>query len=242
VSLELSILVPARDEEPNLEALVGEVEALRRTGLAAELIIVDDGSTDGTPALLSRLARSRPWLRPFRLPEGRGQSAALAAAIQEAKGSLLATLDADLQNDPADLLTLLPPLRRGEADLVQGVRVDRRDSAFRKLSSFVGYAARRAILGDLTRDTGCSTRVFTPELGRRLPLALRGMHRFVPVLSRGMGARIIEVPVSHRPRRAGRSKYGALSRAAAGLVDCLAVRWMLKRHRDPLRPAARAIE
>jgi dolichol-phosphate mannosyltransferase len=242
VTLELSILVPARDEEPNLAALVGEVELLVSAGLALELLVVDDGSKDGTAAILSELSRTRPWLRPFRLPEPRGQSAALAAAMREATGSFVATLDADLQNDPADLPALLPALRRGEADLVQGVRVDRRDSAFRMLSSFVGYAARRAILDDATNDTGCSTRVFTRALGLRLPLAFRGMHRFLPVLARGFGARVLEVPVNHRPRRAGKTKYGAVSRAATGLVDCLAVRWMLKRHADPLLSPEQAIE
>ena len=227
---ELSIVAPARDEEPNLTPFVEEVErVVLGAGVAAELVVVDDGSSDGSVPLLADLARGRPWLRPLRLPAPLGKSAALRAGILAARGSFVATLDADLQNDPADLVRLLPLLRSGEADLVQGIRVARRDSFAYRLASGVGHAARRLLLGDETRDTGCATRLMTSELALRLPLQLRGLHRFLPLVARRLGARVVEVPVAHRPRLHGRSHYGVLDRALPGLADCLGVRWLLSR-------------
>ena len=211
---ELSIAVPARDEEPNLAALVDEVRrSVVETGVDAELVIVDDGSRDGTPARLAELARLHPWLHAYRLEEPLGQSAALALAIAMARGRFIGMLDADLQNDPADLVPLLALVRRGDAELAQGVRVVRHDTAGRKLASAIGWAARRLILGDLTRDTGCTTRVLTESLARRLPLHLRGLHRFVPVYARGIGARVTEIPVDIA-RGAPASRSTGTSRAA----------------------------
>lgn len=227
---ELSIVAPARDEEPNLTLFVEEVErVVLGAGVAAELLVVDDGSSDGSVPLLAGLAQARPWLRPLRLPVPMGKSAALRAGILSAGGCFVATLDADLQNDPADLVRLLPLLRSGEADLVQGIRVARRDSFAYRVASGVGHAARRLLLGDETRDTGCATRLMTSDLALGLPLQLRGLHRFLPLVARRLGARVIEVPVAHRPRRHGRAHYGVLDRALPGLVDCLGVRWLLSR-------------
>jgi glycosyltransferase involved in cell wall biosynthesis len=232
--LSLTLVVPARDEEANVAALVHEVDAsLRARGIAVELVVVDDGSRDGTVERLAALAASRPWLRPLRLGAAAGKSAALRAGIREARAPLVATMDADLQDDPADLLPMLDLLLRGEAGFVQGCRVRRADGAVRVASAAVGRIARRIVLGDHTVDTGCGLRAMETKVALSLPLDLEGMHRFLPHLARGLGARVVEVPVSHRPRRAGKSRYGLLGRGVSGLADLLAVRWMSKRRRSP---------
>ncbi|HET7451748.1 MAG TPA: glycosyltransferase family 2 protein [Thermoanaerobaculia bacterium] len=227
---ELSLVIPARDEAANLPLLLAEIgTALDRAPF--EAIVVDDGSADGSAGILERLGREIGWLRPVLLERPAGQSAALAAGIRAAAGSAVATLDADLQNDPADLPGMWEIVRTGSADLVQGIRTERCDGRVRRAAEAVGRAARRAIVGDRTRDTGCATRVLTAELARRLPLDFDGMHRFVAAYASIVGARIVEVPVRHRPRRSGRSHYGLWERAAAGMHDALAVRWMRARYR-----------
>jgi glycosyltransferase involved in cell wall biosynthesis len=231
---ELSVVVPARDEAESLGPLLREIEErLLLPGLPVEVIVVDDGSRDETPALLAELARRQAWLVAIRREESVGQSAAIGTGICVARGAAIATLDADLQNDPADLPGLWEIVKSGRADLAQGLRSPRRDPAARRAAAAVGRLARRVLLNDTTQDTGCATRVFTTELGKRFPLHFRGMHRFLPVYARMLGARVVEVPVNHRPRRYGRSKYGVWNRAVSGLVDCLAVRWMLLRYRPP---------
>jgi glycosyltransferase involved in cell wall biosynthesis len=236
---ELSIVVPALNEEDNVGALIAQVQAaVIDAGISAELIVVDDGSTDQTLARLRELRDGRPWLRVLHRDTPQGQSAAMDAGIQQARGTFIATLDADLQNDPADLPAMLAVVRSGKADMAQGCRARRRDSAVRLFSSWVGRTARGLILGDKIRDTGCSTRVLRAEVARKLPLEFKGMHRFMhrfmPAYARILGARVVEVPVNHRPRAAGVAKYGMGNRAFVGLVDCFAVRWMSKRYRDPM--------
>jgi len=234
-ALELSVVVPARDERENLAPLLEQTRrALVAAGIRGELIVVDDGSSDGTFAELLRLAGEQDFLRPLRLAEGRGQSAAIAAGIAAARGRWIATLDGDLQNDPADLPGLLEMARQGGFDMVQGVRASRRDSFPKRAGSRVAGWTRRLLLGDRTLDTGCATRVVTAVLARTFPLQFRGMHRFLPLYARRTGARVVETPVSHRPRLTGNSKYGLLDRHFSGLVDCFAVRWMLRRYRSPV--------
>ncbi|MEM6561022.1 MAG: glycosyltransferase family 2 protein [Planctomycetota bacterium] len=228
----LSIVVPALDEQDNLRPLVDEIAAA--FGGAAEVIVVDDGSTDRTPAVLAALRRDRPWLRVLRHAQPLGQSAAMGAGVAVASAPLVAFLDADLQNDPAELRGMLDLLRERDVDLVQGDRsATRADSAGRKFASAVGRLARRLVIGDTVRDTGCSARVLKADLARKLPLQLRGMHRFIPALVAMHGGQILEHPVHHRPRHAGQTKYGIgiLQRGLAGLRDLLAVRWMRQRHR-----------
>jgi len=233
---DLTIVIPALDEQDNVGPLVEQVEAaVRGTGIEAQLIIVDDGSSDATPARLAELAATRPWLTVLRRQRPGGQSAAMAAGIAAADAPYLATLDADLQNDPADLVPMLERVRAGEADLVQGDRsADRQDNTIRRLGSVVGRKARRWVLGDPVRDTGCSARVMRTDLALRLPLQFKGMHRFIPACTRMLGGRVVEMPVRHRPRTAGASKYGLglLSRGPAGLCDLFAVAWMARRYRD----------
>lgn len=236
---ELSVVAPAHNEEHNLQPLVEQIErALGGTGATFEVVIVDDGSTDGTREALRRLMAGRPWLRCVamtRTPPGRGngQSAAFHAGFRAARGRLIASLDADLQNDPADLGPMLALLKAAGADMIQGDRSHaRRDGPVRRVGSRVGRLARRLLLGDTIRDTGCSLRIMKREIALALPLEYRGMHRFIPITARHLGYRVIETAVNHRARGAGTTKYGAgVSRAIPGLVDCLAVRYFRARRR-----------
>jgi len=232
--IELSIVVPALNEEDNIDALVAEVKAaILDKGISAELIVVDDGSTDTTPQKLAAAAGKYEWVRPLRRDKAQGQSSAMYAGIQAARGTFIATLDADLQNDPADLPAMLEKVRGNEYDMAQGDRsANRRDHFVRRISSWVGRTARNLILSDKIRDTGCTTRVLRSTFAKQMPLMFKGMHRFMPIYARMLGARIIELPVHHRPRVAGVAKYGVLNRGFVGLVDCFAMRWMLKRHRS----------
>ena len=244
-SPELSIVIPALNEQDNVGPLVEQVEqTIRARGIDAELIVVDDGSTDATLPRLRALAASRPWLVVLHRDVPRGQSSAMAAGIAAATAPFVATLDADLQNDPAELPDMLAKLKREGVDLVQGDRsANRQDHAIRKFGSAVGRRSRKLVLGDRVRDTGCSARVMRAEYARRLPLQFKGMHRFIPAFVGLLGGRVVEVPVVHRPRAAGTTKYGLglLSRGPSGLLDLLAVRWMRSRVRETAaaRDAAR---
>lgn len=229
----LSIVVPALNEEANVQPLVNEVKAaVIDKGIATELIIVDDGSHDATPTVLARLAEMHPFVRVLRRERPMGQSAAMHAGIAAARGAWIATLDADLQNDPADLPRMLETVTRDGFDMAQGLRARRQDTIVRKVTSWVGRTTRRLLLGDTIRDTGCTTRVLRTSIAKQFPLHFKGMHRFLPFYAKMLGARIIEVEVNHRPRVAGVAKYGVLNRGLAGLIDCFAVRWMRNRYRN----------
>ncbi|MFO0860819.1 MAG: glycosyltransferase family 2 protein [Phycisphaerales bacterium] len=239
--LELSVVTPAHNEQDNVAALADEVQkALAPLGITWELLVVDDGSTDRTRALLTGLMTSRPWLRTVAMSKtppgkGNGQSAAFHAGIRAARGRLIATMDADLQNDPADLPMMLRTMTESGADLVQGDRSRaRKDNVIRRVGSWVGRSFRRMLLGDRVRDTGCSLRIMKREFALGLPLELRGMHRFVPVTIRDLGGKVVEVPVHHRPRHAGETKYGLgiTKRAIPGLIDLFAVRYFRSRRRS----------
>lgn len=223
----LSVVVPVHDEVASLDALLLELDAaLGGLGLELEWIFVDDASRDGS------LERLREWLskdsrlRVLSLAEHAGQSAALDAGFRAARGDVVAILDADGQNDPADIPALLEGL--ASADVVGGVRRQRRDSGLRRWSSQIANRARRLVLRDEVSDIGCSLRVVRARYLRRVKL-YRGLHRFLPILLALEGARIAERPVSHRPRRFGRSKYGVINRVGPALVDLLAVAWMQRR-------------
>ena len=239
--LDLSIVSPAHNEQDNLRPLVEEIVAVMEPlGLEYELIIVDDGSTDNSAARLRELLVEQPRLRVIRMLEtpagkGNGQSAAFHAGFHASRGELIAVLDADLQNDPADLPAMLKLMRHSGAHMVQGDRSRvRADGSWRKFSSWVGRMFRKGILGDSVRDTGCSLRLMKREIALRIPLEFRGMHRFIPISARHMGYTVVEMPVNHRLRVSGVPKYGTLDRALVGIADCLAVRWMSRRRR-PVR-------
>lgn len=238
--ITLSVVAPAHNEEENVAALVEQVgAAIAPLGFPFEFVLIDDGSTDGTRAAAEALMPDRPWLRCVSMTgtppgSGHGQSAAFHAGFRATHGRLIAVLDADLQNDPADLPAMLDLLEREDADMVQGDRsLARQDSPIRKIGSWVGRKFRLWLLGDRIRDTGCSLRVMKREVALALPLEFKGLHRFIPVTAASLGFKVVEMPVSHRARVAGETKYGMgiVKRAIPGLIDCFAVRWMRKRRR-----------
>ena len=223
----LSVVVPFYNERDNIEPLHAElVSALAGVNGGFELIYVDDGSRDGTREVIAKLAAQDARVRAQHFAANAGQTAALDAGFRAARGEVIATLDGDGQNDPADLPRLLAAL--AGADVVNGVRTHRQDAWLRKLSSRIANAFRNWATGENVTDVGCSLRVMRVSFLKRVKL-YRGMHRFLPTLLRLEGARVIELPVSHRPRRAGVSKYGIGNRLFVGLADVLAVRWMMKR-------------
>jgi glycosyltransferase involved in cell wall biosynthesis len=224
---EISIVVPARNEEENIaplcEALIASLGPLSRS---YEILLVDDGSSDGTQAAMQAARRRHGAVRILRLDGPRGQTAALDAGFRHARGPVVVTLDADLQNDPADIPALIEAL--DGCDAVAGVRTPRRDSALRRLSAWVAGGVRDRMLGIPATDIGCTLKVYRVDALRGLPLH-EGMHRFLNVLLVMNGRRVKEMPVRHHPRRAGRSKYGVWNRMWKGMADLLAVRWMMKR-------------
>jgi len=221
--IDLSLVAPAYEEEENLEKLYERVREVFGDRLRWELVLVDDGSRDRSPELIRRLAAADPRVVGAMFARNCGQTAATAAGIQLARGRVIATIDADLQNDPGDLPAMLALLPGHDA--VVGYRVKRRDNFVRRASSRIANGIRNRISGDRIRDTGCSLKVFQAEAIQSIPL-FEGMHRFLPTLLRYHGFSVIEHPVGHGPRLAGRSKYGVANRAWRALKDLFAVRWM----------------
>jgi dolichol-phosphate mannosyltransferase len=219
------------DEEDNVEPLLAEVERVLEHAGPYEVLIVDDASRDRTFDRLCAYKARRAagaWLRIVRLARQAGQSGAILAGVERARAPLVATLDGDLQNDPADILRMVAMVEAGECDGVTGVRTVRRDSWVRRASSRVGNWARNAITGDRVVDAACGVKVLPRAAFLGAP-RFNGMHRFMPTLLRHAGLRVQETPVNHRPRRAGTAKYGVGNRALRGLWDCLAVRWLRRR-------------
>jgi dolichol-phosphate mannosyltransferase len=223
----LSAVVPAYNEIANLEPLLEELcAALESTGQSFEIVLVDDGSADGSPEWMLGRAALDPRIVPVLLERNAGQSTALAVGIGRARGAVIVTLDADLQNDPADLPRLLAALEN--ADVVSGIRQDRQDDWLRRFSSRVANTTRRAVLGDPVTDIGCSFKAYRREALEGLPLFV-GAHRFLPALCVFRGARFAEVPLRHRARRHGTSKYGLHDRLWKGIYDLIGVRWLKSR-------------
>ena len=228
---QVSIVIPVFNEAESLPVLAGELRAaMESLARPYEVLFVDDGSTDGSAEVLAALASSDPRVRVVRLSRNQGQSAALAAGFRRVRGEVVVTLDADLQNDPADIPLLLAALEDGY-DLVSGVRVERHDSWVRRVSSRIANRVRDAVLHDGITDVGCSLKAYRAEHLRNVP-AFMGMHRFLPALVEMQGARVREIPVGHRPRRFGEAKYGIGNRLLRGLADLWAVRWLKKRWID----------
>ena len=226
---DLSVVFPVFNEEENVPILLGEIaSALKGTPWSWEVIAVDDGSSDGSLQALQKLQPQYPSLRIITFEKNSGQTAALDAGWRAARGTYVVSLDADLQNDPADIPPMMRRLQEGGNDMVIGVRVNRHDTWSRRMQSKIGNGVRNWITGDRITDTGCSLKLVRREAVQGLQL-YTGMHRFLPTLVRLQGYKVIEMPVNHRARKFGVSKYGAMNRAFRGLADCLAVRWMSKR-------------
>ena len=224
---DISVVIPVRDERENLVPLWNELRsALEGAGRGFEVLFVDDGSVDGSREVLERLSASDERIRVLSLESPSGQTAALDAGFRAARGELVITLDADLQNDPADIPILLD--RMGSLDALSGYRLRRHDSWLRRLSSRVANGVRNRVTGDHLLDTGCSLKVFRRRCLEQIRL-YDGMHRFLPTLLRLEGFSVGQLPVRHRPRVWGSSKYGIRGRLLRGCADLLAVRWMVRR-------------
>lgn len=224
---DLSLVVPVYNERENLAPLVEEIDAVaRRYGWSYELLLVNDGSDDGSAETIDSLAVSQTEVRGLHLDRNHGQSAAFATGFAHARGRRIVTLDADGQNDPADIPALIDLL--GEYDLAIGYRAERVDGWVRRSASWIANRIRDRLTGDRVIDTGCSLKAYRAAAVRDL-LDYAGMHRFLPTLAKMRGLSYVQQPVGHRPRRHGRSKYGNLYRARVGFADLLAVRWMVRR-------------
>jgi len=227
---DLSVVFPVYNEEENVPILLEEVaRALDGKGWNYEIVAVDDGSKDRSLPILRDARRKYPMLRVLTLEKNSGQTAALDAGWRAARGEYVVSLDADLQNDPADIPKMMAELHKSSADMVIGVRVNRQDTWAKKIQSRIGNGVRNWITRDHITDTGCSLKLVKREAIDRVRL-FTGMHRFLPTLVRNEGYKVIETPVNHRPRQYGVSKYGAMNRAFRGLADCFAVRWMSDRN------------
>lgn len=225
----VSLIIPVYNEERNLPVLLDEIcAAMAAQSREWEALFVDDGSTDNSLPVLQQLAVREPRLHYIAFEQNRGQSAAFAAGFQEARGEIFVTLDSDLQNDPADIPTLLQVYEQGH-DMVIGWRAKRQDNLVKRLSSKIANGIRNALSNENVKDTGCSLKVLKASYARRLPM-FTGMHRFFPTLMKMQDARVAEVKVNHRPRLHGSSKYGVWDRAFSALYDLFAVRWMQSRN------------
>lgn len=226
---KISLIIPVYNEEENLRDLYREISgSLAVLACGWEMVLVDDGSTDGSLSIIRELAAADPRVRYVSFARNCGQSAAFAAGFRYAGGDVVVTLDADLQNDPADIPAMLEVYGQG-VDMVIGWRARRQDTFVKRWASRFANWVRNGISRETVRDTGCSLKVMRTEMVRAIPM-FTGMHRFLPTLMKLEGAKVAEVPVNHRPRSRGVSKYGIWDRAWASAYDLLAVRWMQKRH------------
>src|SRR6185312_10948731 len=228
--MTVSVVVPVKDEAENVAALAREISAALSGEADPEIIFVDDGSADGTPEQLSALKQTIPGFRPLRHARNLGQSRAIRTGVQAARGDIIVTLDGDGQNDPADIPALLKTLRADPSlGLVSGVRVKRQDKASRRIASRLGNGIRQRLLKDGASDTGCGLKAFHRDAFLELPY-FDHIHRYLIALVQREGWNVAFVPVNHRPRLAGRSKYTNLGRTLVSVHDMLGVRWLQRRH------------
>jgi dolichol-phosphate mannosyltransferase len=229
----LSIVIPMRNEAGNAAALVSDILSIAAALPRFEIIVTDDGSSDGTGDVLLRLAADEARLRVLRHPVSAGQSAAVHSGVLAARGRIVATLDGDGQNPPAEIPKLIAPLLadpNGPVALVAGQRVGRRDTLSRRLASRFANGLRARLLKDGTRDTGCGLKAFRREIFLTLPY-FDHMHRYLPALFKRDGWQIALVDVSHRPRLEGRSNYTNFHRALVGIHDLIGVAWLIRRRK-----------
>jgi dolichol-phosphate mannosyltransferase len=234
--MDLSIVIPVRNEAPNIAPLIGEIRAALDGRLDYEIVYVDDGSSDGTAAAVRAARHGFPRLRLLRHATSCGQSAALRTGVTAARGQWIATLDGDGQNDPADIPRLWQMALAAPAEpplLVAGFRQRRRDTLIKRWSSRIANAVRRRLLGDGTPDTGCGLKLLRRELYLDLPFFDHN-HRFLPALVLRRGGRTVSVPVNHRPRERGVSNYGVFDRLWVGIADLVGVMWLQRRFRRPV--------
>jgi glycosyltransferase involved in cell wall biosynthesis len=218
----VSVIVPLFNEEESVSTLQSELRAAL-SGLDYEIIFVDDGSIDRTVERIE----AAPNVTVLRFAKNAGQSAAMYAGLQAARGATVVLIDGDLQNDPADIPQLLAEVARG-ADLVCGYRPQRKDTLVKRLTSRVANFVRSRFTKDGVRDTGCTLKAMRSECVKAL-VPFKGMHRFIPALVKGAGYQLVEIPVNHRPRRFGQTKYGLGNRAVRATIDMFGVRWLLSR-------------
>jgi dolichol-phosphate mannosyltransferase len=227
MSVTYSVVVPIKDEASNIPDLVKELElVMENPDHSWELIFVDDGSTDESLKILTELSQSRPFLKILVFTQNFGQSSAFDAGFKYASGEFIITLDGDRQNDPADIPKLIAQLK--DCDLVCGWRVNRKDSLTKKITSTIANTVRRYVCRDNVHDTGCSLKIYRKSCLEQIKM-YNGMHRFLPALFSIEGFRVKEVPVNHRERPSGISKYNFLNRALAPITDMLAILWMRRR-------------
>ena len=227
-NVDLSVVMPVFNEEDKLGPLVNELEGvLKTTGRSFEVICVNDCSTDNSLAVIQELQKTRPYLRVVNHRVNSGESAAGATGFENARGEIVITIDADQQNDPADIPALLDALK-DDVDAVCGVRRKREDDWVRRLSSRVANGFRNWMTGDRIADAGCTYRALRRSALHEVPV-FNGMHRFLPTLLRLQGYKAVEILVNHRPRTRGTSKYGVGNRMWRGIVDCFAMRWFRAR-------------
>ena len=226
--MDVSIVAPVYNEEENLPILVGQlVDVLKPLGKSYEMIFVDDASTDRSRSLLKEMIPRYPQIRVLGFKKNCGETAAGAAGLKAARGDVVITIDADLQNDPKDIPMLLDYLKK--YDMVTGWRQKRDDSWVKRITSKMANRIRNTLSGETIRDSGCTYRAYKRECLENIKL-FKGMHRFMPTLVKMEGFRVIEVPIAHHPRQFGVSKYTTWNRMWRAFVDLLAVRWMKSRH------------
>ena len=226
--VDISVVVPVFNEEENLPILVPRiVEVLKPLGKTYEMIFVDDGSTDRSRHLLKEMVSQYPQIRVLGFKKNCGETAAGAAGLKEARGGIVITIDADLQNDPKDIPTMLSYLK--DYDMVTGWRQKREDSWVKRITSRIANGIRNQLSGETIQDSGCTFRVYKRECLQNIKL-YKGMHRFMPTLVKMEGFRVIEIPIAHHPREFGVSKYTTWNRMWRAFVDLLAVKWMRSRH------------
>lgn len=231
----LSLVIPIHNEAENIDALLDEIQEVLAPAGRYEVLLVDDCSKDQSLELMQqwKAKHSADWLRLICLAKQSGQSGALAAGMTVTRAPLCCTMDGDMQNDPRDLPKMLEILQDPSLAGVTGVRANRRDTFVRRMSSRIGNGVRNLITGDRVTDSACGIKMFRREYWLQVP-RFNGMHRFMPTLVRYAGGKVQELDCNHRPRVAGKAKYGIGNRALRGLKDCLAVRWYRGRLINPV--------